>query len=153
MKTTQRTIRYSRKPFIPSKPSSIEPFPAVGDVSAPKPLGEWPSPRVVSPIITQATHNAGLLLYEILGIAELMRVAYEKGEMTSVEARLSILRSEAEDFASAISGILELTKLETEAKGADGASREPFDVVALLHEISQTTRMIVGSKPITVMDV
>ncbi len=153
MKTTQRTIRYSRRPVILSKPSSCEPLTAAKDFRAQTPHGERRSPRMISPIITQATHNAGLLLYEILGMAELMRVAYEKGEITSVEARLSILRSEVEDLASGISGILELTKLETETAETGCVSREPFDIVALLHEVSQATRMIVGNKPVTVMGV
>ncbi len=153
MKTTQRIIRYSKKPVILSKSPSCQPLSAAKDFRAETSYDERRSSRMVSPIIAQATQNAGLLLYEILSMAELMRVAYEKGEITSVEARLSILRSEVENLASSISDILELTKLETETGETGCVSREPFDIVALLHETSQATRMIVGNKPVTVMGV
>ncbi len=102
-----------------------------------------------SPIITRATREAGLTLYEILGMAELMRVAYEKGEMESLQYRLSVLTSEAANLSSTLANILDLAKLET---GEVEATYEYFDVVALLQEISQTARLIIGQKPVTVMD-
>ena len=104
----------------------------------------------VSPIISRATRNVGLTLYEILGVVELMRVAYEKGELASVEARLSLLIGEALDMVTAVSNIIKLTMLETEPP-AVACNR--FDVIALLHEVSQAARSLVGNKPITVMDV
>jgi hypothetical protein len=67
-----------------------------------------------SPVITKATREAGLTLYEILGMAELMRVAYEKGEMESVQNRLALLMSEAANLSSTLSNILELSMLEME---------------------------------------
>jgi signal transduction histidine kinase len=103
-----------------------------------------------SPVIARATHEAGHTLYELLGMAELMRVAYEKGEMESVHNRLEILMSEAAGLALTLTNILELTNLETRRVAAN---YEHFDVVALLQEVAQTAKPIVGQKPVTVMDV
>jgi len=106
-------------------------------------------PRLVSPVISQATQNIGLRLYEIFDMTELMRVAYEKRELAAVHNRLSLLITEATNLASSISLVLELTKLEKEpAKPAC----ERIDIVALLHEVSEATRLLVGDNPVTVMD-
>jgi signal transduction histidine kinase len=103
-----------------------------------------------SPVITKATHEAGLTLYEILGIAELMRVAYEKGEMESAQNRLALLMSEAANLSSTLSNILELSMLEMEHVTT---MYRYFDIIALLQEVYQTARLNIGQKPVTVMDV
>ncbi len=110
----------------------------------------WEPPRLISPVISRATQNIGQTLYEMLGMAELMRVAYEKGELAAVQNRLSLLMTGAADLASSLSSVLELTKLEKERAEAVG---EHFDIVALLHDVSEAARSIVGDKPVTVMDV
>jgi signal transduction histidine kinase len=104
----------------------------------------------VSPAVTQATWEAGAKLYEILGMAELIRVAFQKGELMSAQERLSQLISESTKLSSAFSNINELTRIETEP--AEPAS-DRFDIIALLNEISQAARLMAGHKPLTVMDV
>ena len=103
-----------------------------------------------SPVILKATREAGLTLYEILGMVELMRVAYEKGEMESVQNRLALLMSEAASLSSALVNIVELSRLETATATSTYRS---FDIVALLNEVSQTTRLNTGHKAVTIMDV
>lgn len=103
-----------------------------------------------SPVISHATKNVGLTIYEMLGMAELMRVAYEKGELASVQDRLAILVTEAADLASSVSDILELKKIEA---GPDGAVSERFDIIALLHETTEAARFLAGDKEVAVMDV
>lgn len=114
-----------------------------------RPISDDPA-WLKSPIIAGASREAGSALYEILGIAELMRVAYEKGEIESLRNRLAILTSEAVELSSALDDIIELAKLET---GTVAAAYEHFDVIALLQEVAQTARLIIGQKPVTVMDV
>ena len=103
-----------------------------------------------SPVIIKATREAGLTLYEILGMVELMRVAYEKGEMESVQNRLTLLMSEAARLSSALVNIVELSTLETATATSTFRS---FDIISLLKEVSQTTRPSIGHKPVTIMDV
>jgi two-component system sensor histidine kinase EvgS len=83
-------------------------------------------------------------------MAELMRVAYEKGEMESMQNRLALLMSEAANLSTTLTNILELSKLETEPVAS---TNQYFDIVALLREVSQTARMNIGQKPVMVMDV
>ncbi len=106
--------------------------------------------RVISPNIAQATRNAHAMLYEILGMAELIRVAFQKGELMSARERLSLLLTEATKLSSAFSDILQLPKLETETVVV---AYERFDIVALLHEISEEARLMAGQKRLTVTDV
>ena len=105
--------------------------------------------RITSPVISHATENVGLTIYELLGMAELMRVAYEKGELESVQNRLSLLLAKAADLASSISDILDLKKIEAEP---DDAASERFDITALLHEVTAGARSQAGNRAITVMD-
>ena len=107
------------------------------------------TPRITSPVISHATENVGLTIYELLGMAELMRVAYEKGELESVQNRLSLLVAEAGGLASSIADILDLKRIETDS---DGTVSERFDLIALLHEVTEAALSLVGSKAITVMD-
>ncbi len=102
---------------------------------------------VKSPVIEKTTHEAGLTLYEILGMAELMRVAYEKGEMESMQVRLALLMSEAANLSSTVAKILEFSKLETET-----TTYQYFDIIALMQEVTQTVRLGIGQKPVTIMD-
>ncbi|HUI68275.1 MAG TPA: HAMP domain-containing sensor histidine kinase [Nitrospirota bacterium] len=103
-----------------------------------------------SPVIIKATREAGLTLYEILGMAELMRVAYEKGEIEILHSRLALLLSQAGDLSSALTNILELSKLETEQATI---TCQYFDIVALLQDVSHAARLSIGQKPVKVMDV
>ena len=103
-----------------------------------------------SPVIIKATRDAGLTLYEILGMAELMRVSYEKGEIEILHSRLAILLSQAVNLSSALANILELSKLETEP---ETTTCQDFDIVTLLQDISHQARLSIGQKPVKVMDV
>ena len=150
MKTAGRILTSSRKPFLrsisrePGELPSINTRGSVGLRNFRKP------PQGISPVISQATRNVGLTIYEMLGMAELMRVAYEKGDLASVQNRLAFLITDAEHLTSSIADILALTTLQAEPVKA---ACERFDIVALLHEVSEAGRSIAGDKPLTVMDV
>jgi len=103
-----------------------------------------------SPVIIKAAREAGLTLYEILGMAELMRVAYEKGEIESLHNRLSLLMSQATSLSFALTNIVELSRLDAEPVTT---MYRYFDIVALLQEVVQRARLNIGQKPVTVMDV
>lgn len=103
-----------------------------------------------STVIARATRDAGSTMYELLGMAELMRVAYEKGEMESAQNRLALLLSGAAGLSSDLGNIIELTKLEAAPIETNYLY---FDIVAVLQEVSHTARRILGQKPVKVMDV
>lgn len=107
-----------------------------------------PASRMQTPIVAQAIRETGASLYELLGMADLMRVAYEKGELVSAQNRLDIIKRDAAALSSAFSMILEYIRLES--RPADTSNRN-FDIVALLQEVSHFARTLVQSKPITVM--
>jgi signal transduction histidine kinase len=109
-----------------------------------------PVPGIQSPVTSRATGEAGSTLKELPGRAELMRAAYEKGELATFQSLLSLLRNEAADRTGSISSLVELTKHE---KGPTETACERFDIVALLQDVSLAARSFVGDKPVTVMDV
>jgi signal transduction histidine kinase len=150
MRTTPDTGSYAGKPSVRSVSSE---FGVLSPVSAARVRGQRnvrrPA-RTTSPVISFATKNAGLMIYELLGMAELMRVAYEKGELESVRDRISLLVTEAAGLAAYISDILELNKIEADAVSA---VTERFDIITLLHDVVEAARSLAGDKAVTVMDI
>jgi len=102
------------------------------------------------PVITRATREAGLTLHELLGVVELIRVAFAKGELEIALNRLTLLTSEAANLSSVLGNILERTQCEA---GPAEKTCHRFDMITLLHDIVRTTRTLIGNKPINIMDV
>lgn len=96
-----------------------------------------------------AAREIGLPLYEILATADLMREAYGDGNLEILGNRLSLLLSKSANLASSLSAIIELAKLE--ATPADKGTKD-FDIAELLQEATQTARLIIGNKPVKVME-
>jgi len=119
---------------------------AAGDPQSSAGKSSW----LRSSLVRTEARRAGLSLYEILGVAELMRVAYEKDELESLQQRLAILQSDAAELSSSLSNIIELSRLEAEPVEM---TMQRFDVVAMLHDVAQTARAAIGQKPVRVMDV
>jgi two-component system, cell cycle sensor histidine kinase DivJ len=112
-----------------------------------RPASRHPS-RMQSPVAAEM-REIGLMLHEILAIADIMREAYGSGEMENLRHRLSLLRSKTATLESALSNVIMLSTLETEPTDA---TCERLDIVALLHEVSEAARTTLGDKPVTVMD-
>jgi signal transduction histidine kinase len=148
MKMLPNEVPLTKKP-LRCMPPALSSLSSVGTMTCAGKQAPAPSSRFKSPAMTGAMREAGSKLYEMLGMTELMRVAYEKGEIASVQDRLSIIMSEAAALSSTLSTILEFMKIESEP--VETASRS-FDIVALLHEISGAARSMAGNKPVTVMD-
>jgi len=148
MKTVSNELQFAKKTFR-NTPPALSSLSSAGTITHAGKQAPASLSRFKSPAMTRAMREAGSKLYETLGMAELMRVAYEKGEMASVQDRLSIIISEAAELSSTLSTILEFMKIESEP--VETACRA-FDIVALLHEISDATRSAAGSKPVAVMD-
>jgi signal transduction histidine kinase len=96
-----------------------------------------------------ATREVGLRVFEIFAAADRIREAYAAGDMESLRERLSFLTSITTNCSMTLSNIIESAKMES---GPGEMICERFDVVALLHEVAQTARLIAGDKPVRVMD-
>ncbi len=95
------------------------------------------------------TREVGLRVFEILAAADRIREAYAAGDTERLRERLSFLTSIATNCSMTLSTIIESAHLES---GPGEVGYEQFDVVALLYEVAQTARRIVGDKPVRVMD-
>ena len=96
-----------------------------------------------------ATRDVGLRVFEIHAVADRIREAYASGDMEGLRERLSFLTSITTNCSMSLSNIIESAKM---VSGPGETRCEQFDVVALLHEVVQTARLIVGDKPVQVMD-
>jgi len=70
-----------------------------------------------------------------------------KGYVDQLKDRLSLLMSSATNLRAIITNILDLSKIEA---GKMEVICECFDVVAILREVAETTRILVGNKPVDV---
>jgi signal transduction histidine kinase len=152
MKPTLSSSAYSGKNVLPGMPTVL------GTLHSPTQniscdhgcLSDASPLQAYSPAVSRALCGAGSALYEILGMAELIRVAYQKGELISVQERLSLLIEETTKLSALISNIVDLSRNETDPAAP---TCKQFDLTTLLHEVSQMGRRMAGTKPITVMDV
>jgi len=102
---------------------------------------------IKSQFIANVTHELRSPVNAIIGLAELMRISCEKGYMDQLKDRLSLLMSSATNLRAVITNILDLSKIEA---GKMEVMCEHFDVVAILREVAETTRILIGSKPVDV---
>lgn len=103
--------------------------------------------QVKSQFIAHVTHELRSPVNAIIGLAELLKMASEKGQIAQIKERLSLMISSATNLRAIITNILDLSKLEA---GKMEVSAERFDLSALLHEVAETTRILIGEKPVIV---
>lgn len=103
--------------------------------------------QVKSKFLANVTHELRSPVNAIIGLAELLRMASDMGSMEQVRERLSLMISTASNLRGIITNILDLSKIEA---GKMEVTPQPVQVVALLAEIAETTRVLVRNKPIQV---
>ncbi len=103
--------------------------------------------QVKSQFIAHVTHELRSPVNAIIGLAELLRIAGEKGQMAQINERLSLMISSATNLRAIITNILDLSKIEA---GKMEVTLESFDLSALLREVADTTRILVGDRPVAV---
>jgi len=103
--------------------------------------------RVKSEFLANVTHELRSPVNAIIGLAELLRMAADKGSIEQIKERLSFMISSATNLRTVITNILDLSKIEA---GKMEVARQRFDVLALIDDIAETTRVLVGSKPVMV---
>jgi signal transduction histidine kinase len=103
--------------------------------------------KVKSNFIAHVTHELRSPVNAILMVAELMEMSYKKGYYEQLKDRLSLLMSSATSLRALITNILDLSKIEA---GKMEVIYECFDIVKIVREVEETTRILLGSKPVDV---
>ncbi len=103
--------------------------------------------EIKSQFLANVTHELRSPVNAIIELTELVRMAAENGYVGQIRDRLSLLLSSATNLRSIITNILDLSKIEA---GKMQLIDESFDLVPLLDEVVQTTRVLAGNKPVDV---
>ena len=104
--------------------------------------------EIKSQFLANVTHELRSPVNAIIELTELVRMAAENGYIGQMRDRLSLLLSSATNLRSIITNILDLSKIEA---GKMQLIDERFDLVPLLAEVVETTRVLAGGKPLEVV--
>jgi signal transduction histidine kinase len=100
-----------------------------------------------SQFIAHVTHELRSPVNAIIGLSELMKLGLAKGELAQSREKLALLASSAVNLRAIITNILDLSKIEA---GRMEVVAETFDLAALVREVAETTRVLLGDKPVAV---
>jgi signal transduction histidine kinase len=103
--------------------------------------------EIKSQFLANVTHELRSPVNAIIELAELVRMSAENGYVSQIRDRLSLLLSSATNLRSIITNILDLSKIEA---GRMRIIDEEFDLAPLLREVVETTRVLIGAKPVDV---
>lgn len=103
--------------------------------------------KVKSQFIAHVTHELRSPVNAILLVTELIEMSYKKGYYDQLKDRLSLLMSSATSLRAIITNILDLSKIEA---GKMEVIYERFDIIKIIQEVADTTRILLGSKPVDV---
>ncbi|MDA8387265.1 MAG: ATP-binding protein [Nitrospiraceae bacterium] len=101
--------------------------------------------KVKSQFLANVTHELRSPVNAIISLAGLMQAACEKGYIGQTKDRLSLLLSSAASLKAIINNVLDLSKIEA---GKMDVIIEEFDAVEELAEIVETTKVLIGGKPV-----
>lgn len=103
--------------------------------------------EIKSQFIAHVTHELRSPTNAIIGLAELLRLAPEGRLTAEMEKHLSLLSASAVNLRAIITNILDLSKIEA---GRMEIRTAPFDLIAIIEEVAETTRILLAGKPVTV---
>jgi signal transduction histidine kinase len=103
--------------------------------------------QVKSQFIANVTHELRSPVNAIIGLAELLRMSADKGSIEQVKERLTFMISSATNLRTVITNILDLSKLEA---GKMEVTNQQVNASALVAEIAETARILLGGKPVAV---
>ena len=103
--------------------------------------------QVKSQFIANVTHELRSPVNAIIGLTELLRMAAENGSIEQINERLPMVMATATNLRGVITNILDLSKVEA---GKMDVASQSVDVASLLFEIAETTRILIGKKPVEV---
>jgi signal transduction histidine kinase len=103
--------------------------------------------QVKSQFLANVTHELRSPVNAIIGLAELLRMAAEKNSMEQIKERLAFMISSAANLRAIITNILDLSKIEA---GKMDVVFQTVNASAIVAEVAETTRILVGKKPVSV---
>jgi signal transduction histidine kinase len=103
--------------------------------------------EIKSQFLAHITHELRSPVNVIIGLAELMRLAIDKGSVDQVRDRLSQVISSATNLRSIVTNVLDLSKIEAKKMQV---SIKPFDLAAVVSDVIENARVLVRNKPVTV---
>jgi len=103
--------------------------------------------QVKSQFLANVTHELRSPVNAIIGLAELLRIAAENNSMEQIKERLSFMIASATNLRTIITNILDLSKIEA---GKMTIVHQSCDVSEIISEIAETTRILVGRKPVNI---
>jgi signal transduction histidine kinase len=103
--------------------------------------------QVKSQFLANVTHELRSPVNAIIGLAELLRMSADKGSIEQIKERLSFMISSATNLRTVITNILDLSKIEA---GRMEVAQQEVDAAALVAELAETTRILIGKKPVAV---
>ncbi len=104
--------------------------------------------HIKSQFIANVTHELRSPVNAIIGLTELMKMSCEKGHLGQVMDRLNLVMSGATHLRAIITNILDLSKIEA---GRMEIINEDFDIMATIREVAETTKVLLGAKPVEVL--
>lgn len=103
--------------------------------------------KIKSQFIANVTHELRSPVNAIIGLAELIKMSCEKGYIDQVNDRLMLIMSGATHLRAIITNILDLSKIEA---GKMEVIYEDFDLMRIVREVAETTKVLIGAKPVDV---
>ncbi len=103
--------------------------------------------RVRARFLAHATHELRSPVSAIAALAELVRMACERGNLDQVRAKVPMLLRASATLRGTVNNILDLSKLEA---GRMDVAVGPVHVSTLLDEVATLARLLVGDKPVEV---
>ena len=103
--------------------------------------------EVKAQFIANVTHELRSPVNAILELGELMAISCRAGYVDQLQDRLRLLLSTAGNLRSIITNILDLSKIQA---GKMMILPEAFEIGEVLAEVGDTTRILLGEKPVSV---
>lgn len=103
--------------------------------------------QVKSSFLANVTHELRSPVNAIVGLTQLLKMSADQGSMEQIRERVAFLLNTAGNLRTVITNILDLSKIE--AGKMEVASVE-VDVASLVAEIAETTRILIGERPVSV---
>ena len=103
--------------------------------------------KVKSQFLANVTHELRSPVNAIISLAGLIQASCEKGYIGQMKDRLSLLLSSAASLKAIINNVLDLSKIEA---GKMDVIIEEFDAVEGLSQVVETTKVLLGAKPVDV---
>ena len=100
-----------------------------------------------SQFMAHVTHELRSPVNVIIGLAELMRISLDRGNMDQVRDRLSSIIANASHLRTTVTNVLDLSKLEADRMTI---AVQPFDLLEVVNAAAESARVLVRKKPVIV---